>query len=84
MPGGAGTARAKLVGTQAFLGEGFILPEQTSACEGGNGGEADPGGLCPITGSVRGTRAPPGRVAGVALAARHGQLISWHGARRRH
>lgn len=80
MPAGAGTARAKAAGNQAFLGEGFILLEQTSGREGGDGGEADPRGLHPITGSIRGTRAPPGRAANAALTVLHGQLIPWHGA----
>lgn len=34
MPAGAGTTGAKLAGTQAFLGEGFILLEQTSRAQG--------------------------------------------------
>lgn len=82
MPAGTGTAGAKLVANQAFLGEGFILLEQTSGCKGGDGGEAEPGGLRPITGGVRGTWAPPGRAAGTALTVLHGQLIPWHRARR--
>lgn len=79
---GAGPAGAKPAGSRAILGEGFILLEQTSGCEGDDSGEADPGGLHIVTGSVRGNRAPLGRADGTALTALHGQSIPWHGAQR--